>query len=100
MKNRLAIITILIASAAMLLSGCDQTQEMGGKKVSFTARSKMFPSTKTAYSAYVTENNTVYQRIDWQDGDVLRIYSPKNQGNLWSPTMDLVPVMETDTSDL
>ena len=100
MKNRLAIITILIASAAMLLSGCDQTQEMGGKKVSFTARSKMFPSTKTAYSAYVTENNTVYQRIDWQDGDVLRIYSPKNQGNLWSPTMDLVPVMETDNSYL
>ena len=67
MKNRLAIITILIASAAMLLPGCDQTQEMGGKKVSFTARSKMFPSTKTAYSEYVWENGVHYQRIDWQD---------------------------------
>jgi len=92
MKNRLAIITILIASAAMLLPGCDQTQEMGGKKVSFTARSKMFPSTKTAYSAYVTENGVQYQRIDWKAGDVLRIYSPKDEGNLWSPNMELQAV--------
>ena len=90
MKNRLAIITILIASAAMLLSGCDQTQEMDGKKVQFSARSKGYPSTKTSYSAYVTENNTVYQRINWEDGDRIRIYNPEKEGNLWAPDMTLV----------
>ena len=90
MKKRLAILTILAACVATLMSGCDPTNlDNDGKQVRFTARSREFPSTKTGYSAYVTENNTLYQRIDWHDGDVLRIYSPKDEGNLWSPNMEL-----------
>ncbi|MBQ6302379.1 MAG: hypothetical protein IJK75_08345 [Bacteroidales bacterium] len=91
MNNRFAIITILIASAAMLLSGCDQTQEQYGKKVQFSASTKGAPSTKTSYSGYFREkdNTPLYQRINWEAGDVIRIYSPKGEGNLWSPNMDL-----------
>lgn len=91
MKKRLAIITIIAASLVMLLSGCDPTLEQGGKKVQFTAKSRGFISTKTSYSAYVTDpkDEKFYQRINWTPGDVIRLYSPKDEGNLWSPNMEL-----------
>ncbi|MBR0500135.1 MAG: hypothetical protein IJJ72_03985 [Bacteroidales bacterium] len=101
MKKKLAIFTILAACVATLLSGCDPTNlDNNGKSVRFTARLKGGPSTKTSYSgAYEAVGDVNYERIDWNDGDVITIFSPEGQGNLWSPNNVLqVPKVIPDNS--
>ena len=76
MKQRITCM-ILLAGLVTMLAGC--SEPFNGKtagQVSFTISAKSSPDTKTAYSGdLVTENNKLYERIDWVAGDQIRIYS-------------------------
>ena len=76
MKQRITCM-ILLAGVVTMLAGC--SEPFNGKtagQVSFTISAKSSPDTKTAYSGdLVTENDKLYERIDWEEGDAIRIYS-------------------------
>lgn len=65
--------------AVFLLAGCEPENFNFSKKVSFTAATKYenpTTATKTAYSGEEFEFNSLYwERIDWVNGDMIRIFS-------------------------
>lgn len=69
---------ILLLAGTFFLTGCQKGgfRENGtGKDISFRA-SISKPQTKAAYSGReYTDEGKQYERIDWESGDVLRIYS-------------------------
>ena len=73
---------LLLLAGTLLLAGCQKEGRFGSDKslIHFSAATR--PETKTAYGAEetVTENEikrVVWQSIDWENGDVLRIFSNK-----------------------
>ena len=76
--NSNRIIFSLLLAGSFLLAGCQKGgfRENGtGTDISFRA-SISKPGTKAAYSGQeYTEGGKKYERIDWEGGDVLRIYS-------------------------
>lgn len=80
---------VLLMAGIVLLAGCQKTGPFGGKSaVSFTAVSDV--GTKTAYSGAETEEGgRKYERIDWRQGDLIRVWSDVathryNQNQHWS----------------
>ena len=77
MKKR-RLFLLFGACAALLLAGC---QKQGGefdRVIRFTAKSQPGVDTKTAYSGQTyTESSHTFERINWVDGDEIRIYSDK-----------------------
>lgn len=67
----------LLLAASFLLAGCQKTGFWGSDQsnvVRFTASSTPV-GTKTAYDAYDSETNPSWQRIAWNEGDEIRIWS-------------------------
>ena len=85
MTNRHSIKSALLAMSIglILLSGCETfNHSKKSREVTFGARIYSGLATKTAYSGVtVTEgeepNKVTYERINWVDGDKIRIYSPE-----------------------
>lgn len=73
MKKTALISMVLLAAAMVVLTGCDPTLDVSGRKVKFTAVSKTTPATKTAYGSPVSSG---IQAIYWTGTDKIRIYSP------------------------
>ena len=69
MKQR-KVILMLMAAGALLLSGCQKDENGAGREIRFRADSNA--GTRTSYSGQMTGN---VERIDWSDGDLIRIYS-------------------------
>ena len=73
----------LLFAVAVLLAGCQKTGLMDGSKssVKFSAVSSTSIDTKAAYAtgddAYIIEGSKKYQRIDWQAGDQIFVWSDK-----------------------
>ncbi|MBO4844346.1 MAG: hypothetical protein J5490_07165 [Bacteroidales bacterium] len=64
-------ILFLLLAGVLLLAGCQKEGKIGDKDaIRFTASSN--PGTKTAYSGDVVNG---YERIEWNMGDKIRIYS-------------------------
>ena len=96
MKKTVLISMTLLATAMMVLTGCDPTLDVSGRKVKFTAVSKTSPATKTVYGNPVTSG---IQAIYWTGTDKIRIYSPDTNVHIqnsdpsvpngnWKPTDD------------
>ncbi len=71
------LVHLLLAAGILSLAGCQKaetggTAATGDNTISFGASS--VAATKTVYSNAVTNG---YERIDWESGDVIRIYSDK-----------------------
>ncbi|MBR1706996.1 MAG: fimbrillin family protein [Bacteroidales bacterium] len=60
--------------AALLLAGCTKGAAPVGKEISFRAATSQ-NTTKTAYSGELDENH--FERIDWTEGDIIRVLSDK-----------------------
>lgn len=81
--NSKQIIAILSAALIMITLSC--TRDVTGHQIRFQVVSALpgnTASTKTAYSGYDAsgnpiDNNSANERIDWVDGDCIRIYSPQ-----------------------
>ena len=101
MKQRITCM-ILLAGLVTMLAGC--SEPFNGKtagQVSFTISAKSSPDTKTAYSGdLITENDKLYERIDWVAGDQIRIYSSnKSQVGVGVVSNVSVPVDSVDHYD-
>ena len=74
-----AMIYFLLLAGTLLLAGCQKEGRSGSESslIKFTAGAR--PETKTAYgvSDYDANNKPVWQRIDWQLNDKVRIFSPE-----------------------
>ena len=72
-----ATLTVVAAFAALLLSGCGKDSIFSSKsEIRFTAESGL--DTKVAYSGETYNvNGRKIERIDWKDGDQVRIWSDK-----------------------
>jgi hypothetical protein len=74
----------LLLAGVLLLAGCQKEGRIGGKDaIQFTVGT---PGTKTAYSGVVDGGK---ERINWEVGDEIRIYSDKaehryNEGQHWA----------------
>ncbi|MBR1869436.1 MAG: hypothetical protein IJ799_05155, partial [Bacteroidales bacterium] len=80
MKRSSIIISIATASACLLgLVGC--TKDLTGMRIRFSARTRPeAPVTRTSYSgATYTSGASVYERIDWSDGDVIVLAMKNNE---------------------
>ncbi len=70
-----------VALLALSTTGCVNELLSGapGTEVRFSANSyyENGPETKTAYSGELVGTTVKYERIDWVDGDKVRIYSPE-----------------------
>lgn len=81
MKKKITV--SLLVAGAVLLAGCQKTGLMDGSKssVKFSAVSSTSIDTKAVYAtgddAYTIEGNKKYQRIDWQAGDQIFVWSDK-----------------------
>ena len=78
----LPIINLWILASLFFFQGCkDETDESDntpvGKAVVFTAASGFDEgaATRTAYSGEYFGDNPTYERIDWVENDLIRIYS-------------------------
>ena len=73
----------LMALGAIILSGCQNEELMDnvGQPVKFTAASGYDNgiATRTAYSSEYFGDSPMYERIDWVQNDLIRIYSPQAQ---------------------
>ena len=58
----------------VLLAGCEKFGG-SGREIRFSAISSPGQVTKTAYTGVIPSGST--ERIDWKDGDVIRVYSPE-----------------------
>ena len=85
MKARFLALSLL-AGMALMSTACEPISGGGeGKTVTFTASSKGHVGTKAAYSGAITNN---YERINWEEGDILRVYSPQLKSRPLSPGDD------------
>lgn len=81
MKKNISV--SLLFAVAVLLAGCQKTGLLDGSKssVKFSAVSSTSIDTKAAYAtgddAYTIEGGKKYQRIDWQAGDQIFVWSDK-----------------------
>ena len=73
------IIFIVLASLVTMLAGCDEPlnwDRIKGRQVQFEVSSRSDVKTKTSYSdAFYTEDSKNYERINWNSGDSIRIFS-------------------------
>lgn len=80
------IIIILLAAGSLLLAGCQKTGLYDRGAVTFKAVSSV--GTKTSYSGEdVTVGGKKYERLDWMQNDLIRIYSDAAltaEGDDWS----------------
>ncbi len=80
MRNS-SVLIISIAAAAVCLLGLPAcTKDYSSRTIRFSARTRTAaPATKTAYSGqtYSGTGSSVFERIDWAPGDVIRIASDK-----------------------
>ena len=83
---------LLLSSLAIfaLLAGCEPTLNHNGRQVKFSARSNGV-STKTAYDGEASG----YVIIAWQEGDQIRIYSPKNADGIITGPSESTPAGST-----
>ena len=66
---------VALAAGLALVCGCmDHLEGNGGKEVKFKALSKVSYITKTSYSGDRNASTTL-ERIDWENGDKIRIVS-------------------------
>ena len=73
MKRTATIMTLVLAIATMVFTGCDPTLGFdGSRKVKFNVNSQSSVATKTTSGAV----QDGYWIIDWASGDKIRIYSP------------------------
>ena len=83
------VLLFLFVAASALLTSCLKTELSGDKSsVKFTVVSNA-GGTKTAYSgSETTDGGKTYERIDWKQGDQLRIWSDvavnRNNNNHWA----------------
>lgn len=79
MRTRKAIIGFAATAVCLLgLSACSKYS--GGRTIQFNVRTRTAaPATKTVYSGdtYNGAGTTVFERLDWEQGDVIRIASDK-----------------------
>ena len=74
--NFLLAVSLLVAASAVSVS-CQRIRQGGRSTISFRA-SASAPDTKAIYSGETeTTGGATYERINWEVGDVLRIYSDK-----------------------
>ena len=75
MKTRnINIKTVFAISLLAIAVSCIKEPELySSKEVQFMAASRLYYLTKTSYSGYV--NSSSLERIDWEDGDKIRIVS-------------------------
>ncbi len=99
---------VLLIAGSVLLAGCQKTGPFGGESaIRFKAVSNV--GTKTAYSGAETEESGhKYERIDWKQGDLIRVWSNVavhryNQNQHWSDyivTADGIADNRTSTASL
>ncbi|MBQ6959063.1 MAG: hypothetical protein IJP77_10950 [Bacteroidales bacterium] len=79
MKRTTTILTIILAGLMVMLAGCQEPLDFNVKKgesIRVKVSSRRGAATKTEYSgAIYTDNGARYERIDWKQGDSLRLYS-------------------------
>ena len=69
---------LLLAGMSLLLAGCQKEGRYDSDSglIRFSASTR--PETKTVYSGVdVVDNGVTYERIDWEEGDQVRIWSPE-----------------------
>ena len=66
---------ITLTGLALLLAGCEKFGG-SGREIRFSAISSPGQVTKTAYTGIIPSGATK-ERIDWTNGDVIRVYSPE-----------------------
>lgn len=82
MRNRHSMKTVLFAMSILLIliSGCETFNHSNkSREVTFGVRTYSSLATKTAYSGeglYNDDNQLILERINWLNGDKIRIYSP------------------------
>lgn len=97
MKYRALIFAFLLpAFLVIVLAGCDPTLNTDGRKVKFTAVSKAPLATKTVYTRQGQTGGQTYQTIAWKEGDKIRIYCPKVEGEVFGYNDGTVTYTETD----
>ena len=77
LMNKALKYILLTAAGTLLLAGCQKTGIFGsanGEAVRFTA-SASSAATKTAYGDFENSDAPTWQRIDWEAGDEIRIWS-------------------------
>ena len=77
MKMKAFFPVLTLVGIFVMLAGCDTTlTPHKGQRVRFAVTSGRGLNTKTSYSGkYYTENNLRYERIDWVEGEQVRIVS-------------------------
>lgn len=82
MKKNLYILVSILGSV-ILLAGCQKDGKLFDRnngEFRFSAKAYSGPLTRAAYGDYTTDETTgkkTHQDIKWQNGDEIRIYSPK-----------------------
>lgn len=73
--NKSVFAKALMAVTLIAATGCNQEEleSSRGKDIVFGARSELSTITKTSYSG--TVNSSSEERINWEDGDLIRIWS-------------------------
>ena len=83
MRNRHSMKTVLFAMSILLIliSGCETFNHSNkSREVTFGVRTYSSLATKTVYSGkglYDNDGKLTLERINWEEGDIIRIYSPE-----------------------
>ena len=78
MKNTRYNWMYMAALSVLALGACQRMEEedfLTGKEINFGISTGVVPSTRTSFSGDVVGTSDTYERIDWVEGDKIKVYS-------------------------
>ena len=89
MRKNLFFSATAVVLSLLATAGCSKENTFGwnaGDNIQFGARTQSSVLTRAAYSGSFTTGTPVYERIDWEAGDKIRVLSDQTVNNAGDPT--------------